>query len=82
MGLGERNTRYFHTKALGRKKKNTISRLLDEKGSWRESALEVANMDVSYFEKLYMTSHPHQIMEVVEAIDPKVTVEMNQSLIK
>ena len=29
-----------------------------------------------------MTSHPDQIMEVVEDIDPKVTVEMNQSLIK
>ena len=37
---------------------------------------------VSYFEKLYTTSHPDKILEVVEDIDPKVSIEMNQSLIK
>ena len=52
MGLGDRNTRYFHTKAFGRKKKNTISRFMDERGNWREFALGVAEVAVSYFEKL------------------------------
>ena len=37
---------------------------------------------ISYFEKLYTTSQPNRIQEVVNAIDPKVSVEMNQSLIK
>ncbi|XP_030929385.1 uncharacterized protein LOC115955407 [Quercus lobata] len=82
MGLGDRNTRYFHTKASERKKKNTISKILDERGMWRESALEIAEVAVSYFEKLYRTSNPDKIGEVVEAIDPKVSAEMNQSLIK
>ena len=49
---------------------------------WRESALEIAEVAVSYFEKLYRTSNPDKIAEVVEAIDPKVSAEMNQSLIK
>ena len=82
MGLGDRNTRYFHTKASERKKKNTISKILDERGMWKESALEIAEVAVSYFEKLYRTSNPDKIAEVVEAIDPKVSAEMNQSLIK
>ena len=82
MGLGDRNTKYFHTKASGRKKKNTISKLMDDRRIWRESALEVAEVAVSYFEKLYMTSHPDKILEVVETIDPKVSDEMNQCLIK
>ena len=82
MGLGDRNTRYFHTKASERKKKNTISKIMDERGNWRESALEITEVAVSYFEKLYMTSNPDKILEVVEAIDPKVSVDMNQSLIK
>ncbi|XP_050252314.1 uncharacterized protein LOC126698852 [Quercus robur] len=82
MGLRDRNTRYFHTKASERKKKNTISKILDERGMWRESALEIAEVAVSYFEKLYRTSNPDKIAEVVEAIDPKVSAEMNQSLIK
>ena len=33
MGLGNRNTKYFHTKAFGRKKKNTITKLMDERGT-------------------------------------------------
>ena len=82
MGLGDRNTKYFHTKASERKKKNIISKIMDERGNWRESALEIAKVAVSYFEKLYMTSNPDKILEVVEAIDPKVSAEMNQSLIK
>ena len=82
MSLGDRNTKYFHTKASGRKKKNTISKLMDDRGIWRESALKVAEVAVSYFENLYMTSHPERILEVVEAVDPKVSDEMNQILIK
>ena len=82
MGLGDRNTKYFHTKASERKKKNIISKIMDERGNWRESALEIAKVAISYFEKLYMTSNPDKILEVVEAIDPKVSAEMNQSLIK
>ena len=54
MGLGDRNTKYFHTKASERKKKNIISKIMDERGNWRESALEIAKVAVSYFEKLYM----------------------------
>ena len=82
MSLGDRNTMYFHTKASRRKKKNTISKLMDERGIWRESALEVAEVVASYFENLYRTSHPEKILEVVEAVDPKVLDEMNQFLIK
>ena len=82
MGLGDHNTKYFHTKDSGRKKKNTISKLMDDRGIWRESALEMAEVAVSYFEKLYMTSHPDKILEVVEVVDSKVSDEVNQSLIK
>ena len=56
MGLGDRNTKYFHSKASGRKKKNTITRLLDDMGVWRESTLGVAEIAVSYFERLYYIS--------------------------
>ena len=55
---------------------------MDDGGIWRESALEVAEVAISYFENLYMTSYPEKILEVVEAVDPKVTDEMNQMLVK
>ena len=82
ISLGDRNTKYFHTKASGRKKKNTIFKLMDDRGIWRELDSEVAEVVVSYFENLYRTSHPDKILEVVEAVDPKVFDEMNQYLIK
>ena len=37
---------------------------------------------VSYFEKLYTASHPNRIQEVIDTMEPKVSVEMNQNLIK
>ena len=74
MGLGDCNTKYFLSKAFGRKKKSTITRLLDDMGVWREAA-------VSYFERLYTTSHPNKIQEVIDTMESKVFVEMNQNLI-
>ena len=49
---------------------------------WRETTLGVAEVAVSYFEKLYATSHPDRIQEVTNAMESKVSVEMNQDLIK
>ena len=42
----------------------------------------VAEVVVSYFEKLYTTSHPGRIQEVIDTMESKVSVEMNQNLIK
>ena len=61
---------------------NTITKLMDEMGDWRKSTIRVAEIAVSYFEKLYTTSQPDRIQEVIDAIDPKVSNEMNQNLIK
>ena len=42
LGLGDRNTKYFHTKVSERKKKNTILGLVDEEGNWRNSKEDIA----------------------------------------
>ena len=82
MMLGDRNTRYFHSKALDRKRKNAISRIMDENGIWHETKEGIANVVVSYIEKLYTTSYPSHILEITDTIPTKVSSEMNQSLIK
>lgn len=34
--VGDQNSSYFHSRASHRKKKNTIKRLQDDQGSWKE----------------------------------------------
>ena len=82
LGLGDRNTKYFHTKASERKKKNTILGLVDEEGNWRNSKEDIANIVVSYFEKMYTTSCPSREAEVIVTIPTRITEEMNQFLTK
>ena len=82
LGLGDRNTKYFHSKASDRRRKNTISCILDEEGNWHDSIDSIAEVAVSYFKNLYSSAYSTRISEVLDAIPTKVTEEMNQSLIK
>ena len=82
LGLGDRNTKYFHSKALERKKKNTILGLEDEEGNWCNTKEGIADIDVPYFQKLYTTSYPSRVAKVIATIPTWVTSEMNQSLMK
>ena len=36
LGLGDRNTKYFHSKASDRRRKNTINCIMDDGGVWHD----------------------------------------------
>ena len=74
--------KYFHTKASDRRRKNTISCIMDDEGNWHDSIDGIAGVAISYFKKLYSPAFPTRISEVLDAIPTKVTEEMNQSLIQ
>ena len=82
LGLGDRNVKYFHTKASDRRRKNIISCIMDEEGNWHDSIDGIAEVVVSYFKILFSSAFPTRISEVLDAIPTKVTEEMNQSLIQ
>ena len=82
LGLGDKNTKYFHSKVPERKKKNTILGLVDEEGNWRNSKEDIACIAVLYFEKMYTISCPTCEAEVIATIPTRVTDEINQFLIK
>ena len=80
LGEGDRNTKFFHSRASKRRRKNTISRLWDEKGKWCDDKANIAATAISYFKDIYTTTLPSRIEEVTGLIPIKVTSEMNDSL--
>ncbi|KAI9113297.1 hypothetical protein K1719_015822 [Acacia pycnantha] len=58
ISLGDRNTNYFHMKALLRRKKNFISELKQLDGSWTSNAEQLANLARQFFLDLYSLEDP------------------------
>ncbi|PPD86265.1 hypothetical protein GOBAR_DD16799 [Gossypium barbadense] len=61
---GDRNTRYFHVRVTGRKKKNPIDKLKDVNGVWYEDKNEICHIAWSYFHNPFKTSIRNQRKEV------------------
>lgn len=76
---GDRNTKFFHSKASATKQKNRISGIEDESGEWTE---DVERLFGEYFTKIFTTSNPsqNQLNAALEALPAKVAGEMNSFL--
>ncbi len=79
---GDRNTKYFHERASQRRRRNSISRLCDERGSWHDSNEGMAELMTEYYTTLFTTSHLTNLDEAVADVPKVVTVEMNNNLIR
>ena len=79
---GDRNTKYFHTVVEGRRKRNNISTLQRENGTWCESEGEVGDEINVYFEKLFTSSNPRQVDAILSGIPQVITAQMNNKLTK
>ncbi|KAL5831728.1 hypothetical protein ACOSQ4_017082 [Xanthoceras sorbifolium] len=55
---GDRNTRFFHSQASKRKKKNAIQGLLDSFGVWKDQPANIVRVIVSYFLEIFTSSNP------------------------
>ncbi|KAK9989340.1 hypothetical protein SO802_029579 [Lithocarpus litseifolius] len=79
---GDRNTKYFHHRDSERRRKNTITGLWNENGTWCDDRASIASTAISYFKDIYTTIRPSRVEEVTSLIHPKVTDDMNENLIK
>ena len=79
---GDRNTRYFHSEVEGRRKKNSISALQRDDGTWCESEEEVEGEINEYFEKLFTSSNPRQFDAILRGIPQVIIDQMNRKLTK
>ena len=78
----DRNTRYFHNRASHRYKRNRIKGLKNSYNEWCTTNSQVAEIVISFYESLFTSLHPTDMQKVLEAVEPKVTANMNQELIK
>ena len=78
---GDSNTRYFHSKASHRFRRNRIELLEDHRGDKCEDENGIANILVDFYQSLFASSLPDQIEEALVATPMVVSEEMNQALV-
>jgi len=76
----DRNTKFFHAKASDRQSKNHIDGIFYGNGVWHEEEAEIARIFVEYYMGLFSSSLPVDFDEILHAIGPKVSREMNADL--
>jgi hypothetical protein len=79
---GDRNTKYFHRKAMWRPKKNKIKGLKKADGSWCTEEQELQGMADTFFKSLFLKDSSINPDEVVDLFEPKVTDNLNDELCK
>ena len=60
MKSGDRNSGFFHAKALTKKARNKMSGITNETGRLIESKYEIEKIIDDYFSKLFTSSNPRQ----------------------
>ena len=78
----DRNTGFFHAKALARHRKNLMEGLLDDDGVWQVEEDKMEEITIGYFRVLFSTSNPMDFSNLLLAVQPKVTQVMNEWLVQ
>jgi hypothetical protein len=77
---GDRNTKFFHSKATQRQKKNMVKGLIDKEGRWHQDPNKMEEIAVEYFEDIFTSTNSVDLDSSTEGIEKFVTDAMNQSL--
>ena len=75
------NTKFFHSRASHRFKKNSILGINDSHGLWRENHEEIAEVLLGFYNELFTSSNPVLSPAVLDQIPQVVSNDMNQQLI-
>ncbi|XP_019156322.1 PREDICTED: uncharacterized protein LOC109153039 [Ipomoea nil] len=75
------NTKFFHRYASHRKKKNTITRLMNDNGDWVEGE-PMKNIILQYYNRIFSAGTPGTWEDFFEGIVPRITQAQNESLLR
>ncbi|KAH7834427.1 hypothetical protein Vadar_015903 [Vaccinium darrowii] len=80
--LGDKNTAFFHAKTVQRRAENRIHGLEDKDGAWKVQSGEVEAIISDYFKHMFSLSNPVMLEEVLREVKPRVSMDMNDRLLK
>jgi hypothetical protein len=79
---GDRNTKIFHRKAIGRAKKNHIKKLKLQDNSWCTDQGAMQQEAANYFETLFSKDEAVDPQQIVDLFEECISPEMNSELCK
>lgn len=79
---GDKNTKFFHSKTVSRRRINRLHGLEDQGGIWYGEAYDIKRIVKSYFQDLFMSANPVGIDEILECVHAIVSFQDNISLSK
>lgn len=77
---GDRNTKFFHSRATQRKKKNTLEGIEGESGNWCTGRKEMEGVIRRYYQKLFSSNNNTDFDRVLNVVRPRITSADNQQL--
>ncbi|XP_075640215.1 uncharacterized protein LOC142611926 [Castanea sativa] len=78
---GDRNTRFFHSKASQPQRHNYITKLHDTLGRLCTRPSQINDIITTFYQELFTTGGPSSFEEVIDTIPQVVSPEMNAELI-
>lgn len=75
----DKNTKFFHSKATARKRKNRIEQIIDENNKQTKEAKDIKRIFCEYSDTLFTSTNPsqHQVETALKDMPCKVSEEMN-----
>lgn len=78
---GDMSTKFFHQTATARKRKNKITKLLNDQGEWLDKQEDLCNLINDYFTELFTASADMELDEdFLDPIGAMVSSEQNEKL--
>lgn len=80
MREGDRNTKFFHSKAGWRARKNKVKHIVDDDGVVHTNQESMGQLFTNYFKHLFTVDSTLDPSRVLPLLEKKVTVDMNERL--
>ena len=77
---GNKNTKYFHSKASQRRQRNFIKGIWDSQQNWVEEINDIVGVAMNYFESLFTSAGCDQMEECLSTVPHRVTLDMIEIL--